>query len=238
MKEKIKILMIEDDSELALILKEYLEEKASLEEGNPEYIVNVADDPFNGISELGLHDYDILILDLSLPGLDGLEVCQEVNAKYPHIPIIISSARNDITDKEKAFNYGASDYMPKPYNPKELALRIKNNLKKARVEVENSKKISTNKPLVCDMDKRVIYLRKQELKLTNAEFDILAYLIKRDGGTVKREELIYNCDSINEESNNKSIDVIISRIRTKIGDDSKNPTFIQAVRGIGYKLLQ
>lgn len=238
MKEQVKILMIEDDCELALILKEYLEEKASNEDGNPKYLVNVADDPFNGISELGINDYDLLILDLSLPGLDGLEVCQEVSIKYPNIPIIISSARNDITDKEKAFNYGASDYMPKPYNPKELALRIKNNLKRVKLEIENSKKDVLNKPLVCDMDKRVIYLNKQELKLTNAEFDILAYLIKRDGGTVKREELIYNCDSINEESNNKSIDVIISRIRTKIGDDSKNPTFIQAVRGIGYKLLQ
>ncbi|MCW1852511.1 response regulator transcription factor, partial [Campylobacter jejuni] len=110
------ILMIEDDLELAEITAEYLEKF--------DMKVDIAHEPYIGLSKLALKEYQLIILDLSLPGLDGLEVCEEIRKKYD-TPIIVSSARHDITDKVNALELGADDYLPKPYNPKELQARIK-----------------------------------------------------------------------------------------------------------------
>lgn len=223
----INILMIEDDLELAEIIAEYLEQF--------EMKVDIAHEPYIGLSKLALKEYDLIILDLSLPGLDGLEVCEEIRKKY-ETPIIISSARHDITDKVNALELGADDYLPKPYNPKELQARIKSHLRR----ITNTKNVisKTQKDLVFDKNKHTITMKGQEINLTNAEFDILSYLIKKEGGVVSREELVYNCTSISEDSSNKSIDVIISRIRQKMGDDPKTPKYIHSIRGIGYKLTQ
>ncbi len=111
----IKILMIEDDLELAEILMEFLEKL--------EFKVEVEDDPFKALSRLKLEEFNLVILDLTLPGMDGLEVCEGIR-KYQDIPIIISSARSDVTDKIKALELGADDYLPKPYDPRELEARI------------------------------------------------------------------------------------------------------------------
>ncbi|EAI5667808.1 response regulator transcription factor [Campylobacter jejuni] len=221
------ILMIEDDLELAEITAEYLEKF--------DMKVDIAHEPYIGLSKLALKEYQLIILDLSLPGLDGLEVCEEIRKKYD-TPIIVSSARHDITDKVNALELGADDYLPKPYNPKELQARIKSHLRR----ISNTKRAIAKsvKDLVYDQYKHIITMKGQELTLTNAEFDILSYLIKKEGGVVSREELVYNCSSISEDSSNKSIDVIISRIRQKMGDDPKTPKYIHSIRGIGYKLTQ
>ncbi|MBK1971446.1 response regulator transcription factor [Campylobacter sp. TTU-622] len=221
------ILMIEDDLELAEIIAEYLEKS--------EMKVDIAHEPYIGLSKLALKEYELVILDLTLPGLDGLEVCEEIRKKYD-IPIIISSARHDISDKVNALELGADDYLPKPYNPKELQARIRSHLRR----ISNAKNTFSraSKDLVYDQYKHAITMKGQELNLTNAEFDILSYLIKKEGGVVSREELVYNCSSISEDSSNKSIDVIISRIRQKMGDDPKTPKYIHSIRGIGYKLTQ
>ncbi|EAJ4460878.1 TPA: response regulator transcription factor [Campylobacter jejuni] len=221
------ILMIEDDLELAEITAEYLEKF--------DMKVDIAHEPYIGLSKLALKEYQLIILDLSLPGLDGLEVCEEIRKKYD-TPIIISSARHDITDKVNALELGADDYLPKPYNPKELQARIKSHLR--RISNTKSTIAKSVKDLVYDQYKHIITMKGQELTLTNAEFDILSYLIKKEGGVVSREELVYNCSSISEDSSNKSIDVIISRIRQKMGDDPKTPKYIHSIRGIGYKLTQ
>ncbi|EAJ4683631.1 response regulator transcription factor [Campylobacter coli] len=221
------ILMIEDDLELAEITAEYLEKF--------DMKVDIAHEPYIGLSKLALKEYQLIILDLSLPGLDGLEVCEEIRKKYD-TPIIISSARHDITDKVNALELGADDYLPKPYNPKELQARIKSHLR--RISNTKSSIAKSVKDLVYDQYKHIITMKGQELTLTNAEFDILSYLIKKEGGVVSREELVYNCSSISEDSSNKSIDVIISRIRQKMGDDPKTPKYIHSIRGIGYKLTQ
>ncbi|MBZ7996495.1 response regulator transcription factor [Campylobacter canadensis] len=224
----INILMIEDDLELAEILSEYLTQY--------DMKVDIADEPYIGLSKLNLKKYDLIILDLSLPGMDGLEVCKEIRKKHTS-PIIISSARHDINDKVEALEIGADDYLSKPYDPKELKARIISHLRRFE-QIQISASEHSNKTLEYDEFKHAIFYKGKELVLTNAEFDILSYLIKKEGGVVSREELIYNCSSINEESSNKSIDVIISRIRQKISDDSKTPTHIHAIRGIGYKLTQ
>jgi len=121
------ILMIEDDTELAEILTEYLEQF--------DMEVTTAEDPYIGLSTLAVKKFDLVILDLTLPGLDGLEVCKEIRKRY-NIPIIISSARHDITDKVAALDNGADDYLPKPYNPMELQARIKSHLRRLGTQQE------------------------------------------------------------------------------------------------------
>lgn len=225
----IKILIIEDDTELAEILSEYLSKF--------DMKISVTEDPYIGISKLNLEHFDLLILDLTLPGMDGLEVCKEIRKKN-NIPIIISSARHDLTDKVNAFEFGADDYLPKPYNPQELLVRIKSHIRRQNVNFEVSSKQNEEKDLAVNDFEHIITFKGNTLNLTAAEYDILAYLIKKEGGAISREELIYNCNAINEDSTNKSIDVIIGRIRTKLGENPKEPVYIHAIRGVGYKLIQ
>ena len=169
--------------------------------------------------------------------MDGLEVCKEIRKKN-NIPIIISSARHDLTDKVNAFEFGADDYLPKPYNPQELLVRIKSHIRRQNVNFEVSSKQNEEKDLAVNDFEHIITFKGNTLNLTAAEYDILAYLIKKEGGAISREELIYNCNAINEDSTNKSIDVIIGRIRTKLGENPKEPVYIHAIRGVGYKLIQ
>ena len=222
-----QILMIEDDLELAEILTEYLEQF--------DMCITTAEDPYIGISTLDTGKFDLVILDLTLPGIDGLEVCKEIR-KHHDVPIIISSARHDITDKVTALENGADDYLPKPYNPRELQARIKSHLRR-----QNTSALSSNPPatdLILDEHQMQITFHGKPIHLTAAEYGILSYLMKKEGGVVSREELIYNCEAISEETTNKSIDVIIGRIRQKLGETPKNPIHIHAVRGVGYKYLK
>lgn len=223
----IKILMIEDDLELAEILTEYLEQ-FGME-------VTTAEDPYMGISTLNTGKFDLLILDLTLPGIDGLDVCKEIRKNH-NIPIIISSARHDITDKVTALENGADDYLPKPYNPRELEARIRSHLRRHSVNQAPNKEEQTD--LVLKENQMSIYHKNQLLSLTAAEYGILSYLMKKAGGVVSREELIYNCEAISEETTNKSIDVIIGRVRQKLGENPKQPKHIHAVRGVGYKYIK
>lgn len=224
-----QILMIEDDLELAEILMEYLEQF--------DIAITIADDPYLGLSTLDTKKFDLIILDLTLPGIDGLEVCKEIRKRHT-IPIIISSARTDITDKVTALENGADDYLPKPYNPRELQARIMSLLRRQKGVVATEQSIRRTKDLVLNEEQRIIALQGKELHLTAAEYGILGYLMKKEGGVVSREELIYNIEAISEETTNKSIDVIIGRIRQKLGENPKEPKYIHAVRGVGYKFLQ
>ena len=221
----IKVLMIEDDEELAEILSEYLQ-KFNIE------VVSVPD-PFLGLSELETQTFDLVILDLTLPGMDGLEVCEEIRKKED-IPIIISSARNDITDKIVGLERGADDYLPKPYDPRELVARIKTVLRRTGHDRDGNEEKKSD--LRLDENSKAIYFKGEPLHLTAAEYGILAYLLQHANEVVSREDLIYNVDAIHEESSLKSIDVIMSRIRHKLGDTPKNPRYIRSVRGLGYRL--
>ena len=156
----IKILMIEDDTELAEILSEYLSKF--------DMKISVAEDPYIGISKLNLEHFDLLILDLTLPGMDGLEVCKEIRKKN-NIPIIISSARHDLTDKVNAFEFGADDYLPKPYNPQELLVRIKSHIRRQNVNFEVSSKQNEEKDLAVNDFEHIITFKGNTLNLTAAE---------------------------------------------------------------------
>ena len=221
----VRVLMIEDDEELAEILSEYLQ-RFRIE------TLNVPD-PFLGLSRLENESFDLVILDLSLPGMDGLEVCEEIR-KRSDVPIVISSARSDLTDKIVGLEKGADDYLPKPYDPRELVARIKTILR--RIGREKSEETAKTHDLWIDEATRMIYLRGEPLHLTAAEYGILSYLLEHANEVVSREDLIYNVDAISEESTLKSIDVIMSRIRHKLGENPKTPRFIRSVRGLGYRL--
>ena len=213
----IKILMIEDDPEFAEILSEYLAQF--------DMKVTNYEDPFLGLSA-GVEKYDLIILDLTLPGMDGLEACEELGRKY-NIPIIISSARSDISDKVESLRLGADDYLPKPYDPKELHARILSLLRRYNKEGRNSEPQSD---FVTKGD--TIYYKGNALQLTPAEFEILTQLVAKQGIALSREQLI-NASTTMSDSAQKSLDVIISKIRAKLGDSK----MIQAVRGVGYKLI-
>ncbi|WP_345993504.1 response regulator transcription factor [Sulfurimonas sp. HSL-1716] len=218
-----KILMIEDDLELAEILTEYLEQF--------DFKVITEDDPFKAVSILKLEPFDLVILDLTLPGMDGLEVCEAIRERQD-IPIIISSARSDVTDKVSALELGADDYMPKPYDPRELEARIHSVLR--RYETKILQKDEMKSDFKCDASSMQISYKGRALDLTNAEYGILSYMIQKQGNVVSREDLIHNVNAINEDSSNKSIDVMVGRIRNKLGDKS----LIESVRGVGYKLIK
>ena len=221
------IIMIEDDIELAQILTDFLS----------RYNVTVEnfDDPYLGISALSLKQYDLLILDLSLPGMDGLEICKEIRAKKNDIPIIISSARSDVDDKIIGLELGADDYLPKPYEPKELYARIMSVLRRFK-RSSNPTEIEKNGDLKLSKNKDIILFHEKELSLTRAEFEVLSYMIKKDNYVLPRSELIGNAPSLNSESDSRSLDVLISRIRTKLGESSKEQKHIISIRGIGYRL--
>ncbi len=217
--------MIEDDAEMAELIGEYLKRHS--------IAVTNYETPELGLSALKFETFDLLILDLSLPGMDGLEVCREVRT-FSDIPIIISSARSDITDKTACFSMGADDYMPKPYDTTELLLRIHSVLRRYKKSPQTE-----SVPALFELHREKHEIRKagKLVDLTNAEFEILAHFITRSGFAISREEILTHVDAINYESSLKSIDVIIGRIRQKIEENPKKPKHLIALRGIGYKLI-
>lgn len=219
----INILMIEDDPEFSLFLGEYLE-KYNIKITNYE-------DPFLGLSA-GISNYDLLILDLTLPGIDGLEVCEKISKSYD-IPIIISSARSDVSDKIMGLQIGADYYLPKPYDPKEMYAVIQSLLRRAK----RSNKIEDESVFEYNKSSFSISFKKNELNLTHAEYEVMICLLKNKNTIVSRDQIVNECESLTD-SYSKSLDVIIGRLRAKLDDDSKKPQYLHSIRGLGYKISQ
>ena len=217
--------MIEDDVELGQLLQEALLKD--------EIDTLLACSPLDGLLALQNESFDALVLDLSLPQIDGLEICRIVHETFPLLPIIISSARSDMNDKEMGFERGADDFLPKPYDPRELSFRLKAILRRS----VHAPQIEFPHVFILDEERHIIKRYNQELRLTMAEYDIVSYMLKKEGFVISREELLLNIGSIKYESSLKSIDVIMGRIRQKIGDDTKKPRYIVSVRGVGYKFV-
>ena len=225
----IEIAMVEDDTELAQVLTQYLK----------TFNINVTnyEDPFIALSAIGLNSYDLIILDLTLPGMDGLEVCKELVKKYD-IPIIISSARTDITDKVTALEIGADDYLPKPYDPRELEVRIKTILRRYNKDISSDNINEKSNIFILDEEKQQITKDGKFLKLTIAEFQIMSLMCQRKNFIVSRYDILENCDFLNADEDSGSIAVIINRIRAKIEDNPKKPQYFLTIRGMGYKLVE
>ncbi len=214
-----KILMIEDDAEYASLLSSYLK----------QYNIEITnyEDPYLGLSA-GVEKYDLLILDLTLPGLDGLEVCKEVVSKYD-IPIIISSARSDLSDKVIGLQLGADDYLPKPYDPQEMYARIISLLR--RYKKTNTLEMPDYR-LVLDKQKEAVLLDGVALDLTAAEYAVLKLLVEHRGSTVSKEQILYDSD-VFQLGSDGSLAVILNRLRKKLGEEIQ----LKTVRGVGYRLL-
>ena len=223
----IKILMIEDDIELAQILIQYLS-KFNIS------VTNFAD-PFLALSAIRLDTYDLVILDLTLPGMDGLEVCKELVAKH-EIPIIISSARSDISDKVLALELGADDYLPKPYDPRELEVRIKTILRRFNKSLESLNK-QHKEIFHLNEEKKEITKNTVPLEFTFAEYQIMSLLCRNKAAIISRYDILESMDVHTDETSG-SIAVLINRIRAKIEENPKQPRYLLTVRGMGYKLVE
>ena len=211
--------MIEDDAQFASLLSDFL--------AKYNLAVTNFQDPYLGLSA-GIEKYDLLILDLTLPHIDGLEVCKEVSSKYD-IPIIISSARSDLSDKITGLQLGADDYLPKPYDPQEMLARITSLLRRYK-KINNSSKPTS--ALVLNESKEEILLNNQMIDLTPAEFVVIKLLIKNRNHTVSKEQILYDSEVFAYGSDG-SLAVIINRLRKKLGQEVS----IKTVRGVGYRLI-
>ncbi len=217
----IKAILIEDDANMCEILEEYL--------GGFDIQVTAHRMPSEGLAAIGREEYDILILDLNLPQIDGLEVCKIVKERSP-MPIIITSARGEVDDRVIGFELGADDYLPKPFDPRELVARIK-----ARVGGKMNTPHSNG--FAVDEQGLEIYKDGQKINLTAAEFEVLRLLIQHPNAVFSRDQIVDSVESMKWASVDKSVDVIIGRIRGKIGDEAKNPRHIKTVKGFGYKFV-
>lgn len=221
----IKAVMIEDDKEIAELLKEYLH-RFNIDLTNFE-------NAEEGLKVLNKKDgeFDILILDLTLPDIDGLEICKTVSRSI-NIPIIISSARGDYSDIVTGLEIGADDYVAKPYNPRELVARIRSLIRRKTGQK------SIPKPFEIDETKMIIKKDGETIDLTSAEYELFLTLYKNKGNVITRDFILENIKTMSYESIDRSVDVLIGRIRKKIGDDPKNPIYIKSIRGYGYKFYE
>jgi len=214
----LKILMLEDDEVIAKLLIRYLSQYTE---------VTHKVFPLEALELLDEKKFDIIILDLTLPQLDGLEVCKLVR-KVSEAKIIISSARSDINDKLFALENGADDYLPKPYDPRELYARIK-------ILHARNKESDVNSKFKLDKNECIIYKEGEALALTMAEYQIMQLFLENKKQAFSRSDIANSVDSHRFDSGLESINVLIGRLRKKVEKDYKNPQHIKTVRGLGYK---
>ena len=220
-----KVLMVEDDPDITELLEEYL--------GRYSIELFSVSSPSVGLEKLQLERYDLMLVDLGLPEMDGLDLCRIVKKRYPELPIIVSTARANVSDKVVAFDIGVDDYVAKPYEPRELVARIQALIKRySRIATP-----AEPSPFSVDRVKMQISHKGQALDLTQAEYEIFALLLEKKGEVVSREYIANSTESLRWDSSDRSIDVIVGRIRQKIGDDSRHPHYIKSVRGVGYKYI-
>ncbi|MDM5272322.1 response regulator transcription factor [Sulfurovum sp. zt1-1] len=220
-----RILMVEDDVQITELLEEYLAKY-----GIDVFSVSL---PTVALEKLKIEQYDLVLLDLGLPEMDGLELCKHIKADHPNLPVIISTARADVSDKVVAFDVGADDYIAKPYEPRELVARI-------QAMIKRYDRFSFNlndEEFRVDRVKMQILQEGKVLDLTLAEYEIFSLLLEKKHQVVSREFIINSINAVKWQSSDRSIDVIISRIRQKIGDDTRNPKYIKSIRGVGYKYI-
>ncbi len=220
-------LLVEDDLRLAALTREYL--------GGHGVAVEVASDGRRGLQEALRGRWDVVLLDLMLPGLGGLEVCRELRARSD-VPIIVLTARGEEADRVMGLELGADDYLAKPFSARELLARIRAVTRRAKGRAGPSSRPVKVGALVVDPAARSVTLDGREVALTGYEFALLHALAERAGRVLSRDQLMELAKGSAEESFDRSVDVHVSRLRHKLGDDPRRPRLLKTVRGAGYLL--
>ena len=220
-KFKAHILIVDDDDRIRELVKQYLEEN--------NYLISKANSAEDAEKKINLIKFDLIVLDIMMPGQSGLDFTNK-NKKKIATPIILLTAKGEASDRIEGLEVGADDYLAKPFEPKELLLRIKNILEKTKLKEQ--KRVVNFSNINIDLNKLLIVKDSKEFKINSTEKTILEKMINSPGQTFTREE-IGNLINLDKE---RSIDVIITRLRKKIEKDPKNPKFLQTIRGEGYVL--
>jgi len=215
------ILVVDDDDRIRELVKQYLLEN--------KYLITTAKDAFDAKNKIEIIKFDLIVLDIMMPKKSGLELTSEIK-KEIDLPIILLTAKGETSERVMGLEFGADDYLSKPFEPKELLLRIKNILNKT-LQKNNINKISIGNSNL-DLSKLTINRDGKKYKINNTEKLILEKMIRSSGKVFSREEM-GKLININKE---RSIDVIITRLRQKVETDSKNPQYLQTIRGSGYVL--
>ena len=215
------ILVVDDDDGIRTLVKKYLNEN--------NYLVTTANNAEEASNKIKVVKFDLIILDIMMPGKSGLEFIQD-HKNILETPIVLLTAKGEANERVEGLEIGADDYLPKPFEPKELILRIQNILKKTKKN--DLKRIIEFENVKIDLNKKLIYKNDKEFKINNTEKTILEKMINNPGKTFAREE-IGKFIALDKE---RSIDVIITRLRKKIEENPKSPKYLQTIRGEGYVL--
>jgi DNA-binding response OmpR family regulator len=226
---RIAALLVEDDAKLAALLAEYL--------GRNDVDVSVCPDGERGLRALAQPGgrFDVVLLDLMLPGIDGLDVCRRIRERDPRLPVVMLTAKGDDVDKIVGLELGADDYLAKPFNPRELLARIRAVLRRAAPPDATRARLAVGS-LAIDLTAREVRIGGRRAQLTSFEFELLACLARSAGRVLSREQLMDALKGQEFESFDRSIDVHISKLRAKLEEDPKSPRYIKTVRGVGYVL--
>ena len=234
MNKRTTALLIDDDARLAALVAEYL--------GGNEVDVTVAGDGERGLAALKKGTFDVVLLDIMLPGVDGLEVCRRIRAlpERANTPVVMLTAKGDDVDKIVGLELGADDYLAKPFNPRELLARLRAILRRAQPAAAGGEPHHTfaSGGLMIDFDAREVTVDGKRQVLTHFEFELLSTLAKAAGRVLSREHLMDVLKGEEFESFDRSIDVHISKLRAKLEQNPKEPRYIRTVRGVGYVLAR
>lgn len=222
-----KVLLIDDDRKHSELMQAYFK----------RYGINLicAYDSVQGLKKLNREQPDLLLLDIMLPGKDGFEICREVR-KFSNIPIIMLTARGDVIDRVSGLELGADDYVGKPFEPRELVARVQAALR--RSELAGSTIGALNfEGLSIDTELRSVSVDGQAVDLTSMEYELLLILARKQGRKLSRDEILSELRGIDAAILTRAVDIMISRLRHKIGDTAKPPRFIQTIWGRGYSFV-
>ena len=222
-----KILMIDDDVKLTSLVEEFLSEK--------KYDITIVHDPKEGISYLNNNKVDLIILDIMLPEMDGFQALRVIRETLS-TPVIMLTARGEVTDRIVGLELGADDYLSKPFEPRELLARIQSILRRSHSNAAIVEKVNF-KGMSIDKIKEAVYLDKEVISLSTTEYEALILFIENAGETLDREFLVENLRGISWQSYDRSIDVLVSRLRGKLGESPTKTRYIKTIHGVGYKFI-
>lgn len=224
-----KILVVDDEHSIVELLKYNLE--------NSGYEVKEAYDGEEALNMVSQERFDLIILDLMLPKIDGIEVCKRLKEEYFHIPIIMLTAKSSEADKVLGLNIGADDYITKPFSVKELIARVNALLRRiGEMEKQNDREIINIGKLKIDLERHEVEKNGKLLDLTLKEFELLRILVENKGKVLSRNVLLDRVWGYDFYGETRTVDVHIRNLRKKIEDDDKNPQYIETVRGVGYRI--